>query len=89
MCIRDRLAVGCDWWLREKDNGGLLVWWNKTKSKVRGAVKNIAKELVELYAVRQEKEGYVCGPDTVWQREFEEMFPYEELSLIHISGTDF
>lgn len=52
--------------------------WNKTKSKVREAVKNIAKELVELYAVRQEKEGYVCGPDTVWQREFEEMFPYEE-----------
>ena len=52
--------------------------WNKTKSRVRGAVKNIAKELVELYAVRQEKDGYVCGPDTVWQREFEEMFPYEE-----------
>ena len=52
--------------------------WNKTKSKVRGAVKNIAKDLVELYAARQEKEGYVCGPDTVWQKEFEEMFPYEE-----------
>lgn len=52
--------------------------WKKTKSRVRGAVQNIAKELVELYAVRQEKEGYVCGPDTVWQREFEEMFPYEE-----------
>lgn len=52
--------------------------WNRTKSKVRGAVKNIAKELVELYAVRQEKEGFVCGPDTVWQKEFEEMFPYEE-----------
>jgi len=52
--------------------------WNRTKSKVKGAVRNIAKELVELYAVRQEKEGYVCGPDTVWQREFEEMFPYEE-----------
>ncbi len=52
--------------------------WNRTKSKVKGAVKNIAKELVKLYAVRQEKEGYVCGPDTVWQREFEEMFPYEE-----------
>lgn len=52
--------------------------WNKTKSRVRGAVQNIARELVELYAVRQEKEGYVCGPDTVWQREFEEMFPYEE-----------
>lgn len=52
--------------------------WNKTKSRVRGAVRNIARELVELYAARQEKEGYVCGPDTVWQREFEEMFPYEE-----------
>lgn len=52
--------------------------WKKTKTKVRGAVQNIAKELVELYAVRQEKEGYVCGPDTVWQKEFEEMFPYEE-----------
>ena len=52
--------------------------WKKTKTRVRGAVQNIAKELVELYAVRQEKEGYVCGPDTVWQKEFEEMFPYEE-----------
>ena len=52
--------------------------WKKTKSRVRGAVKNIARELVELYAARQEKEGYVCGPDTVWQREFEELFPYEE-----------
>lgn len=52
--------------------------WKKTKTRVRGAVQNIARELVELYAVRQEKEGYVCGPDTVWQKEFEEMFPYEE-----------
>ncbi len=52
--------------------------WNKTKSKVRGAVKNIAKELVELYAARQRSEGYQYGPDTVWQREFEEMFPFEE-----------
>ncbi len=52
--------------------------WSRTKSKVRGAVQNIAKELVELYAVRQETDGYAYGPDTVWQREFEEMFPYEE-----------
>lgn len=52
--------------------------WNKTKKRVKSAVQNIAKELVELYAARQEKDGYVCGPDTVWQREFEEMFPYEE-----------
>ncbi len=52
--------------------------WHKTKAKVKGAVKEIAKELVELYAARQAKEGFVYGPDTVWQREFEEMFPYEE-----------
>ncbi len=52
--------------------------WNKTKTRVRGAVKEIAKELVELYATRQNKDGYVCGPDTVWQQEFEEMFPFEE-----------
>ena len=52
--------------------------WNKTKSRVRGAVKVIAKDLVELYAARQEKEGFVYGSDTVWQQEFEEMFPFEE-----------
>ena len=40
--------------------------------------RQIAQELVELYAVRQSKEGFVYGPDTVWQREFEEMFPFEE-----------
>lgn len=52
--------------------------WNKTKTKVRGAVKEIAKDLVELYAARQQKEGFVYGEDTVWQKEFEEMFPFEE-----------
>ena len=52
--------------------------WEKTKSRVKGQVKEIAKELVELYAVRQSKEGYAFSGDTVWQREFEEMFPYEE-----------
>ena len=54
------------------------VEWKNTKTKVKGAVKEIAKELVELYAKRQEKQGYQFGPDTVWQQEFEEMFPYEE-----------
>lgn len=52
--------------------------WTKTKKKVRGAVKEIARDLVALYAARQEQEGYVYGEDTVWQREFEEMFPFEE-----------
>ena len=52
--------------------------WNKTKTRVKGAVKEIAKELVQLYAVRQQTDGFRYGPDTVWQKEFEEMFPYEE-----------
>ncbi len=52
--------------------------WKKTKTKVRTEVKNIAKELVALYAARQNEDGYQYGPDTVWQREFEEMFPFEE-----------
>ena len=52
--------------------------WQKTRTKVRSAVKNIAGELVRLYAARQENDGYVYGPDTEWQREFEEMFPFEE-----------
>ncbi|MCM1181342.1 MAG: transcription-repair coupling factor [Clostridium sp.] len=52
--------------------------WEKTKSKVRGQVAEIARELVDLYAVRQSREGYAYSPDTVWQKEFEEMFPYEE-----------
>ena len=52
--------------------------WIKTKTRVRGAVKEIAKDLVELYAARQEKAGFVYGEDTVWQKEFEEMFPFEE-----------
>ena len=52
--------------------------WRKTKTRVQGAVKEIAADLVELYAKRQQKEGYAYGPDTVWQREFEEMFPFEE-----------
>ncbi len=52
--------------------------WTKTKSQVKGAVRQIAKDLVELYAKRQQTDGYVYGEDTVWQREFEEMFPFEE-----------
>ena len=52
--------------------------WNKTKTRVRGAVQEIAKDLVKLYAARQEKAGFQYGPDTVWQREFEELFPYDE-----------
>lgn len=52
--------------------------WNKTKGRVRGAVREMARDLVRLYAVRQETEGFCYAGDTVWQKEFEEMFPYEE-----------
>ena len=52
--------------------------WQKTKARVQGAVKEIAKELLRLYAKRQNEEGYAFSEDTVWQKEFEEAFPYEE-----------
>ena len=52
--------------------------WNRTKTKVRTAVQDIAKDLVQLYAARAERNGFVYGPDTLWQTEFEEMFPFEE-----------
>jgi len=52
--------------------------WNRTKLKVHRAVADIAQDLVELYAKRQNREGYRYGEDTVWQKEFEEMFPFEE-----------
>ncbi|MBQ4536238.1 MAG: transcription-repair coupling factor, partial [Lachnospiraceae bacterium] len=52
--------------------------WVKTKSKTKEAVNEVAKDLVELYALRQQSEGFPYGKDTVWQREFEEMFPFEE-----------
>ena len=52
--------------------------WKRTRNRVRHAVKDIAKELVALYAERQSGEGFQYGPDTVWQNEFEELFPFEE-----------
>ncbi len=54
------------------------IQWGRTKSQVKKAVQAVAEDLVELYAARQKGEGFVYGPDTVWQREFEEMFPFEE-----------
>lgn len=54
------------------------VEWKKTKSRVRGAVQEIAKELVLLYAKRQQQKGFAYSADTVWQQEFEELFPFEE-----------
>ena len=52
--------------------------WKKTKSKVRESISEIARDLVELYAKRQQEQGFKYSGDTVWQQEFEEMFPYDE-----------
>ena len=52
--------------------------WVNTKTKVREAVDVVAEDLVRLYAIRQQSKGYAFSHDTVWQKEFEELFPYEE-----------
>jgi len=52
--------------------------WTKTKARVRKAAKDIAKELIALYAERTRRPGYAFGSDTDWQREFEDRFEYEE-----------
>ncbi|WP_067781957.1 transcription-repair coupling factor [Actinomyces vulturis] len=52
--------------------------WQKTKSKARKAVREIAAELVRLYAARSATQGFAFSPDTPWQRELEEAFPYQE-----------
>jgi transcription-repair coupling factor (superfamily II helicase) len=52
--------------------------WAKTKGRARKAVKEIAAELVQLYAARQSSPGHAFGPDTPWQAELEDAFPYTE-----------
>ena len=52
--------------------------WGKAKSRVRRRAREIAQELVQLYASRLRAKGHAYGPDTPWQRELEEAFPYEE-----------
>ncbi len=52
--------------------------WQKAKSRARKAVKEIAAELIKLYAARQNSTGFAFGPDTPWQRELEDAFPFAE-----------
>lgn len=54
------------------------VEWQKTRARVKSAVRDMAKELIALYAKRMNAEGYAFSADTDWQREFEERFPFEE-----------
>ena len=52
--------------------------WQKTKAKARKAAKDMAGELIQLYAARKRQPGYAFAPDAPWQKEFEDNFPYPE-----------
>ncbi|HHY90618.1 MAG TPA: DEAD/DEAH box helicase, partial [Clostridiales bacterium] len=52
--------------------------WKKAKARAKGAIADMAEELLKLNAMRQMTQGYAFSPDTVWQKQFEDLFPYEE-----------
>ena len=52
--------------------------WENTKAKVKKNLREVAKELIELYAKREKVQGYSFSKDTPWQKEFEDSFPYQE-----------
>ncbi|HOQ07316.1 MAG TPA: transcription-repair coupling factor [Clostridiales bacterium] len=52
--------------------------WLKTRTKVKESLKKLAEELIKLYAQRAALKGFQYSKDTVWQKQFEEQFPYEE-----------
>ena len=52
--------------------------WQKTKARARSAAKDMAEELIKLYAARKHQEGFPFGADSPWQKEFEDNFPYPE-----------
>ena len=52
--------------------------WQKTKAKARKAAKDMAGELIKLYAARKRQEGFAFAADSPWQKEFEDNFPYPE-----------
>ncbi len=52
--------------------------WQKTKAKARKAAKDMAAELIQLYAARKRQEGFAFAADSPWQKEFEDNFPYPE-----------
>ena len=54
--------------------------WNRVKERAKSSAREMAKELLELYASRQVVEGHALSPDSPWQRELEDSFPYEETS---------
>ncbi len=52
--------------------------WKKTKAKVKKAIEDMAKDLLKLYAIRKTTKGHAFSKDNEWQKQFEDMFPYEE-----------
>lgn len=52
--------------------------WKRAKSKVKKSIEDMTDQLLELYAQRKAQKGYAFGQDTDWQRQFEDLFPYEE-----------
>ena len=52
--------------------------WARVKEKVKGATRELAEELIAMHAAREVAEGYEFSPDTTWQKELEDSFPYEE-----------
>ena len=52
--------------------------WENTKNKVKSNLREVARNLIELYATRQKVQGFAFEKDTPWQKEFEDSFPYEE-----------
>ncbi len=52
--------------------------WENTKNKVKSNLREVARNLIELYATRQKVQGFAFDKDTPWQKEFEDTFPYEE-----------
>ena len=75
----DRLTryVGADGGKPSLDHLGGQAW-NETKSRVKEAVQKVAEELLDLYARRQVVEGFSFSPDSQWQKELEDSFPYVE-----------
>lgn len=72
-----RKYIGADTDKVKVSNMGGLAWKNQV-SRARKGIEDIADDLLELYAKRQSKIGFAYGPDTPWQQEFEDLFPYEE-----------
>lgn len=52
--------------------------WQRAKAKVKKSIEDMTEDLIKLYAERQSRQGYAYAPDTDWQKNFEDMFPYEE-----------